>query len=158
MTITRLDRVSIFGDKLSFLIPHEWIEEQEDGENYLYHAPNAESGWFRVSLITAPNSPERLREHLAERAQQEHGRLYTAGDNIIVTWERPSEEDGVPIYHFWWAVGHSHEPELSREALFTYTVLLDRREDTQTRQTVSLLADLIANAEFYDPKEDRAVK
>lgn len=27
MTISRLDRVLIFGDKLSFLIPHEWEEE-----------------------------------------------------------------------------------------------------------------------------------
>jgi hypothetical protein len=54
---TRLDRVSIFGGKLSFLIPHEWIEEVE-GDNYLYHEPGTDSGWLRVSLITLQNADE----------------------------------------------------------------------------------------------------
>ena len=49
----RLDEVSIFNDKLTFLIPHEWIEVEsgEDG-SYLYQVADAQSGWFRVSLIT----------------------------------------------------------------------------------------------------------
>lgn len=157
MTTTRLDRVSIFGDKLSLLIPHEWIEEQEDGDHYLYHAPNADSGWLRISLITAKNSPERARELLTERANQEGGRLYESAGNIVAAWEKPSEEDGVPIYHYWWTVEHSHGPQLSREALFTYTILRDRREDAETQQTVSLLSDLIANAEFLDSAEERSV-
>jgi hypothetical protein len=74
-----------------------------------------------------------------------------------VTWENPSEEDGVPIYHYWWAVGHSHRPQPSREALFTYTILGDRREQAETKPTVALLSDLISKAEFHDATEESTI-
>jgi hypothetical protein len=43
--VTRLDRVFIFRNMLSFLIPHEWIETAE-GDNYLYCQPKTDSGWL----------------------------------------------------------------------------------------------------------------
>jgi hypothetical protein len=73
----RLDRVSTFGDQLSFLIPHEWIEGENEGNNYLYHAPNADSGWLRASLLSLRNtSKEQLRDLLSERAEKHTGELY----------------------------------------------------------------------------------
>lgn len=149
MTISRLDRVFIFGDKLSFLIPHEWVEStDEGGDAYLYHAPGADSGWLRVSLITVKGSAIKAPAHLAERAQRESGQLYEIGPNLVVAWGRPSQEDGVPIYQYWWAVFRSVEPELSREALFSYTVLRERKDDPENRSTVSILSDLVGNAEL----------
>src|SRR5947208_2822793 len=64
----RLDEVSIFGDKLSFLIPHEWVEGEGDDDHYLYHEPQADSGWLRVSLITVrTDDPElKLRKLFAD--------------------------------------------------------------------------------------------
>ena len=69
--MTRLDRVSIFGEQLSFLIPHEWEEFDEDGKNYLYHAPNVRSGWLRVSLISIKKgcSQEELRSSLKRESR-----------------------------------------------------------------------------------------
>ena len=151
MTISRLDRVSVFGDKLSFLIPHEWVEDPDEGDDYLYHAPDTDSGWLRVSLITAKNSSAKARDLLAERARQESGKLYQLGQNLIATWERSSQEDGVPIYQYWWAVLRSLGPDHSREALFSYTILADRRNHAETRDTVSALSDLICAAEFSNP-------
>src|SRR5215469_7813672 len=61
MTIERLDAVSIFNDKLTFLIPHEWIEvESDENDVYQYQLPDAISGFFRVSLITADGPAEKL--------------------------------------------------------------------------------------------------
>jgi hypothetical protein len=152
VTISRLDRVSIFGDKLSFLVPHEWVEDTDETDDfYLYHAPGTDSGWLRVSLITAKNSSAKALDLLAERARQENGKLHQSGPSSAATWEKPSQEDGVPIYQYWWAVLHSIGPELSREALFSYTVLADRRADAETQDTVSILSDLFCNAEFSDP-------
>jgi hypothetical protein len=37
--IIRLDRVSIFRDQLSFLIPRHWVEGESEEDCYLYHAP-----------------------------------------------------------------------------------------------------------------------
>jgi hypothetical protein len=153
----RLDRVVVFGDKLSFLIPHEWIEADDEPGTYLYHAPSADSGWFRVSLITLKETmacSEELRELLADRAKKEGGELYESGENTVVAWEEASEQDGVPICLYWWAVGHCHRASLGREALFSYTILGDRHEDPATTETVALLAQLVADARFTEPKVD----
>jgi len=152
VTEIRLDRVFTFGDQLSFLIPHEWLEGEEEGNNYLYHAPNAKSGWFRASLLTLKNtSRERLYEHLNERAKKESGDLYESGDNIVVAWEQMSDEDGVLICNYWWAVGHSHGPNCCHEALFSFTVVREGREDPETQEELSLIAQLVADAKFVEP-------
>jgi hypothetical protein len=98
----------IFGDKLSFLIPHDWIEADDERGTYLYHAPNTDSGWFRVSLITIKNpiTRDKLRRLLKERSEKERGQLYESSNNIIVNWERTSEQNGVPICLYWWTVAH----------------------------------------------------
>jgi hypothetical protein len=155
VTTIRLDRVSPFNEKLSFLIPHEWTEEF-DTDHYLYQAPNTDSGWLRVSLITLTNagkcSKERLTELLNERAQKEVGKFYESDENLVVAWKQLSEESGSLTCNYWWAVGHSFGPNFAREALFSYTVLRDRSEETQTREAVSLVGRLVAGAQFADPK------
>ena len=154
MTTARLDRVFTFEDQLSFLIPHDWVEADEEGGNYLYHAPNTDSGWLRASLISIKRGcPEaELRSLLNERAQQENGRLYDRDDNIVVAWQKNSEEDGDPIVNFWWGVGHYHGPTLCHEALFSFTVLAERKEHPETVETVALLGELVAQARFVPPK------
>jgi hypothetical protein len=152
VTTTRLDRVFIFGDQLSFLIPHEWVEADEEGDNYLYHAPNANSGWLRVSLIsiTGPDvrSPDELHSLFVEKAAKREGELFEVDKNVVVAWKKDSEEDGDPISHVWWAVGHYHGPKLSHEALFSYTVLQERKAGLETLQTVELLGELIGQSKF----------
>jgi hypothetical protein len=155
MTAIRLDRVFPFDEKLSFLIPHEWTEEW-DTDHYLYQAPNADSGWLRVSLITLTNpgkcTKKRLKELLTDRAEKEAGNLYESGENIVAAWKQLSEENGSPICNYWWAVGHSFGPDFGREALFSYTILRERTEDVETLKTVSLINKLVADAQFNDPK------
>ena len=155
MTTIRLDRVFPFDEKLSFLIPHDWTEEF-DTDHYLYQAPNTDSGWLRVSLITLTNpgecSKEQISELLNERAQKEAGEFHESGENIVVAWKQLSEESGSPICNYWRAVGHSFGANLAREALFSYTILRERSEETETRGTVSLIGRLVADAQFADPK------
>ena len=107
MTTIRLDRVFPFDEKLSFLIPHDWTEEF-DTDHYLYQAPNTDSGWLRVSLITLTNpgecSKEQISELLNERAQKEAGEFHESGENIVVAWKQLSEESGSPICNYWWAL------------------------------------------------------
>jgi hypothetical protein len=154
VTTIRLDRVLPFNEKLSFLIPHEWTEEY-DTDHYLYQAPNTDSGWLRVSLITLANpgkcSKERVNELMKERAQQEAGELYESGENIVASWKQLSEERGSPICNYWWAVAHSFGPNLTREALFSYTILRERSEDPKVLETVSLIGRLVADAKFPNP-------
>jgi hypothetical protein len=156
VTAQRLDRVAIFGDQLSFLIPHEWVESDEADDYCLYHAPDTDSGWLRVSLISnrepSERLPEELRSLLAERADKRNGRLFESGSNIVVEWMKDSEQDGDPITQFWWAVAHYHGPTLSHEALFSYTVLTVRKTDAETLRTVELVRELVSQAKFTPPK------
>ena len=156
MTQILLDRVSIFGDQLSFLIPHEWVESEEETDHYLYHAPNADSGWFRVSLLTLKGpgkaSRDRLKELMEQRARKENGRVHELGANIVLAWEKGSKEKGTAVWNYWWAVGHSYGPDLGQEALFSYTILQERSGRPETREIVARLASLVADARFAEPK------
>ncbi|MGA2745245.1 MAG: hypothetical protein ABSE44_11200 [Candidatus Sulfotelmatobacter sp.] len=125
----------------------------EEGNNYLYHAPNADSGWLRASLLTLKDtSRERLCDLLNERAEKHGGDFYESGGNIVVAWEQLSEEDGIPICNYWWAVAHYHSLNVAHEALFSYTIPRERLEDPETQLTLSLLAKLVADARFAEPK------
>jgi len=131
------------------------VESDEAGDYYLYHVPNADTGWLRVSLISIKEPGERsraeLRLLLLEMAERRNGELFEVNENIVVEWTEDSEEAGDPITHFWWAVGHYHGPKLSHEALFSYTVVTYRKADPETLQTVELLGELISHAEFSPP-------
>ena len=91
----RLDEVSIFNDKVTFLIPHEWIEvESGDDGTYLYQAADARTGWFRVSLITqndVVNPAARLRELFS---QYGNVAVNEATGNLIRRSEKETIRDG----------------------------------------------------------------
>ena len=96
--ITRLDRVSIFGDKLSFLIPHEWVETFDD-DYYVYHHPETESGWLRVTLLTVRTGDEAPAGRLKKIFESKENVIveYQTGNFISIS-EKDSEEDGNRIH------------------------------------------------------------
>jgi hypothetical protein len=49
-------------------------------------------------------------------------------------------------------VGYSFGSNLARDALFSYPILRESSEETETRETVSLIGRLVADAQFADPK------
>ncbi len=141
----RLDEVGVFGEKIRFLIPHEWVEGEDEENTYLYHAPETHSGWLRVSLITI-NSDEP-----AERLQQ----LFTDSDDLTISEkngnyvdrsEKISHEDGNDIHIYYWKVANVVLPNCVLEALFSYTILAERRDQIQTQETVKLVGQLVAEA------------
>jgi hypothetical protein len=149
--ITRLDKVSIFGDKLSFLIPHEWVEEDE-GDNYLYHEPETDSGWLRVSLVTHRNMEEPPALRLKRLFEgQEHVMVEKQTGNVVKFSEQESEEKNVPIHNYVWIVANVVPPEMLCEAVFSYTVLLDRVNTENTRAAVDIIGKLVSRAYFSQP-------
>ena len=147
-TITRLDKVAIFSGKLSFLIPHEWVEEMEGGD-YLYHEPETDSGWLRVSLITFPYEEETPEQRLGRHFKgQNNVTIDPQTGNVVRFSEKDSEEEGTPIHLFYWMVANVVPPDMLREAVFSYTVLLDRMNDENTKATVKVLGELVSRADF----------
>jgi hypothetical protein len=150
MPINRVDRVSIFNEKLTFLIPHEWVEVEsgEDG-TYTYQLPNATSGFFRVSLITARGPLAKLRSSFEER----HGRVDVnpSTGNFVAQSEKPTTQDGERIHIYYWYVGGPVAPDLNREAVFSYTVLADLVNDSETQLDVGTIGKLASDASFDHP-------
>jgi hypothetical protein len=147
MAIKRLDAVSIFNDKLTFLIPHEWIEvESDENDMYQYQLRDAISGFLRVSLITADGPIEKLRKSF----QEAHGNVEvnpTTG-NFIARSEKASIQDGTRIHIYYWFVGGSVAPDVIREAVFSYTVLADLVDDSETQSDVKIVGQVVADARF----------
>src|ERR1041385_1965414 len=141
----RLDEVSVFGEKLRFLIPHDWVEGESEADHYLYHMPETKSGWMRVSLITVTTSTprERLAQLFSER---ESFFISEKMGNMVEVSEKRSEEHGTPIYIYYWKVGNTILPDRVYEAVFSYTILAETMNDQETQEMVKLIEDLVSEA------------
>jgi hypothetical protein len=147
---TRLDEISAFGDKVRFLIPHDWVEgDDQDNGTCLYHAPNADSGWFRLSVITLANveSPEKRLSEIVASEKKEYALNQESG-NYVASWEKDSTEDGVPIRLYYWSVMNVVWPNLIRKAVISYTILAGRISDPQTVETIDVLKLIVPRTTF----------
>jgi hypothetical protein len=150
MTISRLDSVSIFNDKLTFLIPREWIEvESEENDFYAYQLPDATSGFFRVSLITANGLAEKFRQTFWN--EHEDAEVNSTTGNFVARSEKASTQDGTPIHIYYWYVAGCVAADLFREAVFSYTVLADSVSEIGTQSDVEIIGQLVADARFDRP-------
>jgi hypothetical protein len=148
MDTTRLDKVTVFGGKLTFLIPHDWDETAEE-DHYLYCRPEADSGWFRVSLNTAKalgETPAQLLKRSFDGRKNVTQDVRTG--NWVSAYERDSEEAGAKIRLYYWIVANVVEEDLVCEAVFSYTVLLERTNEQQTTEMLSLLGQIVSRAKF----------
>jgi hypothetical protein len=143
----RLDEVSVFGGKVRFLIPHEWVEGEDEGNTYLYHAPETDSGWLRVSLITVnTNEPaERLQQLFAD---SDDLTISEKNGNYVNRSEKSSQGNGNDIHIYYWKVANVVLPNRVLEAVFSYTILAEKRNEMETHETVKLVGQLVAEAIF----------
>jgi len=147
----RLDEVTVFGGKLSFLIPHDWEAAQESVADtlYLYSLPNAKSGWFRVSLNTSRALAEKPAESLKQIFDgRDNVRRDEQTGNVVCAFQRDTEEDCVKLRLYYWLVANVVEPDLVREAVFSYTVLSERTDAEETKKMLELLEQTVSRANF----------
>ena len=152
----RLDAVSIFNDKLSFLVPHEWGESySEDDGTYLYCTEDATSGWFRVSLLSAHGEGDAWKQLEKQFAEYAEVRINDRTRNLIARWERDSVEDGESIRIYYWKVGGIVELGTIRTAIFSFTARHGLADTPEVQEEIMLLDKLISRAEFgpYRPSE-----
>lgn len=145
--VIRLDEVSVFGGNLRFLIPHEWVQDEEGEDFYQYHAPETDSGWFRASLITV-TTVEPATKRLHEIAESEDYKLDRESGNYIQVSTKDSVQDGDSIHLYFWVVANAIPPDRVVKAVFSYTVLADRINDARNKRTVRLLGNLVRRAIF----------
>jgi len=156
-TVRRLDEVSIFNDRLTFLIPHEWIEVASgDDGTYQYQVPDAQSGWFRASLITTKDVGKPA-ERLEKLFRGYDVVSNEATGNLIRRSEKDTVQDGEKLHIYYWFIGACVAPNMVCEAVFSYTVLADLAENSETRSEVKLIDQLVSDARF-NPTDDRMAR
>ncbi len=143
----RLDEVAVFREKLRFLIPHEWVESEDENNTYLYHAPETDSGWLRVSLLTAKAADPEERM-LALFPLSEKSFVSEKNGNRVQPSEKKVCQDGTDLHIYNWLVGNVVPPGRVFEAVFSYTILAERRHNRETQEMVELLQELVSEAIF----------
>jgi hypothetical protein len=113
----RLDRVFAFSDRMSFLIPHHWVDEEEGDDNsYLYYAQDGSEGWLRASLLSVKKNgtatTESLKLENLREAQEKGQELLECGENIIRRYREYSEREGTPICNCYWIVSQCVSADL----------------------------------------------
>ncbi len=153
----RLDRVFAFRNQISFLIPHDWVEGDASEDFYLYHAPDTESGWLRVSLTTlalTKETPSERLQRLQDKWLEDEGvGVFHEEEkgNLLKKWEKDSVENGEPIHLYYWSVANKVEPDSVLVALFSYAILSDRMNEPDTIGTVNLVEELVSMTQFSEP-------
>lgn len=148
--VRRLDQVFTFGEKLSFLIPHEWIEgKSEEPDTCLYHYPDDDSGWLRVSLVTRRVIGDPA-EHLQEffRKKKDYWVEAKTG-NLVNNYDKDIEQDGELLHIYYWIVGNYIPPDLVSEAIFSYTIPRGRVNDEGNQDMINVLSQALPRANFH---------
>lgn len=143
----RLDEITYL-DKIKFLIPHHWVEE-DDEEEGCYFDPAGDSGWLRVSLIRVDGAG--TQDELRNDAREKGERLFEAGENLVRASVKSNIEQGEKISVHFWKVSRSVFPDLVRIAVFSYTVPESRTTHETWSAELKLIEDLVSKAEFIVP-------
>jgi hypothetical protein len=93
--------------------------ERRADDFYVYGRPNAESGWFRVSLNTSRAVAEKPAESLKRIFDgRDNVRHDEQTGNIVCAFQRDTEEECVKPRLYYWLVANVVKPDLVREAVF----------------------------------------
>ena len=146
----RLDEVKVFDGKLTFLIPNEWVtneEEDQSADFYSYTSPRLPCSWFRASLITLSDVADPMERLLGLFAGRNHS-VEKENGNFVARSEKASSEDGQALRVFYWAVANVVRPSVVREAVFSYTVPAEGVDGREIQREIDLIDKLVRLAQF----------
>ena len=145
------DRVSLFNDKISIRIPHDWVEEEDDDDGmYMFHDPDIEVGWYRVSLIKNETENIFLESDLEDLIASSHkgeNELFKAGKMFVAVWhENAKFEDDMRM--FYWEAGAIVNPKLIRSVIFSLAVKKNRIQEKGFAETLSMIQECVFATQF----------
>lgn len=148
------DRVSLFGDKISIRIPHEWKEvDSDDNETVTFYDQVDKLGWLRVSLFTKQTEEsfqEKDLKNLIDTAHKGDCGFYKIEDIYIAAWEEEAESDN-SLMMFYWEAGAIINSKLMRMAIFSLTVEKERMNKDGFDDEIAMIQDCIFATHFAKP-------
>ena len=95
--------------------------------------------------ITTPTPEDRLRALFAD---SENTFISRKHGNLVEPSEKSSHQDGTDIYIYYWKLANVVQPDRVLEAVFSYTILAERRDQSETQEEVELIGSLVSEATF----------
>jgi len=145
------DRVSLFGDKISIRIPHDWIEiDLDDKETYTFSDPNSSLGWLRINLFTKKTKElfceADLRELISNAHDGECG-VYKVGEMYVAAWQEDAKhEDNLRM--FYWEAGEIIDPQTMRIAAISFAVEQERFKEEGFNDKFEMIQDCVFATSF----------
>jgi|GEM_PF-5028938 len=145
------DRMSLFGDKISIRIPHDWEElDSEDDDHYTFHNPVNKLGWYRVSMFSKSSTNQFQESDLEKIVDESHGGdcgLFKVGDKFIAAWQEPANSDPNLTMYFW-KIGSIVYSKLIRIVIFSLAVENNRLQENGFDDEIALVQDCIFATDF----------
>ncbi len=140
------------GGVVDFRIPASWKEEYSDTDGGTFYEDKADSGTFRLKVITL-KTPSTVKadsalEILNSLKQVQGKGERQANGTAFARFEQITVDRGQEIKIFYWFVTNALPPAHARILTFSYTILKRRENDSQTKQELEILEREIRAAKF----------
>lgn len=149
------DRITCFG-KIAVRIPRHWVEgDNAEKDTHEFFDPSGPLGTLRVSLFSNERptavTVDDLQEELFEDRDEQGVRFFRVDkDKVIAEYdELATREDDVHM--FYWDVMALINPRLTRRALFSYAVSLQRVGTSEFQEELQMVRDCIYATHFTTP-------
>ncbi|MGA2806812.1 MAG: hypothetical protein ABSE87_01690 [Terracidiphilus sp.] len=146
------------GGVVTFRIPGHWVEEYSDMEGGTFYEDRPDSGTLRLKIITMatpkelqPISALDLLQVVVSQLKNENVECTTTDrkdGNAVLKYEEAGSERGRNLTVFYWVVSNPLPPRHARAATFSYTILAEQRNRSQTQYEVAMLEAEIEAAKF----------
>jgi hypothetical protein len=145
----RLKLIEYRGGLATFRVPADWLGEYEDAGGATFYADEPDSGALRLNVLTfeAPSRPSAADLLRAVEGPRRTAELLPTG-NALATYAEDATEDGVPLQLFYWEVANGVDPSHVRLAVFSYTVLRERRDLPEVAAEIAMLDREIRRTAF----------
>lgn len=105
----KLREVALPGEVGTVLVPADFVVEMEDDETLLARPEGEEAITLRfssISIVKKDSHDETAGKSAVRRAAEEEGVEYSEiEDKGVIPYEKPSEQDGVPLLMKYWYIG-----------------------------------------------------
>ena len=152
----KMKTISYRGGIVEFRIPVSWKEEYSDTDGGAFYEDKPDSGTFRIKVITlksAPNtngnSPVQVLNSLAGSLKLPQGKSEQLSENVaLFQYEQSNIDRGQSIKIIYWVIANTIPPSHARIVTFSYTILANQEQNSQTKEEVKMLDGEVRTSKF----------
>ena len=131
---------------VSFRIPSQWIDVDEEGTGAMYAEPGRDDGALRLDVISVSTGDSPAQDRMVEYMSAEHGEVFQLSNgNVLRYYSEDARQDDSIVMHYW-HLGCALRKDFFCIAVFSYTLLKTLALSVESLDMVEFLRAEIRNA------------